>query len=768
MRTGRFFALAFTLAGLPIAARATPYLFDLGTRESAVAEGFTAITDAARFDEHLPYGWRAPEHLEASANRLPAAGANVSNTRPPIWTNAITEDAISSPSENTFCIAAPPGDYQLYVVCGTSQPAARDQYYDFTVCAGDASQAVQIDGPYQYRIVRMQAHVGSGPLTVRFSPRTKWVCNAILAWTSSEEAEVARKIIAPFEDWTFRLPPDEAKKWVRDPEPPGGELPELTPAEVAQGFVEYGRHCLTPIYPHTKPLRAEIGAGIRISAAPGQSVAGNFIVLPLQDLTGARVRVGDIGPLASSAIDVRHVRYMEARPNYDVFNRTRIVPDLLERFETLSLRRDENSRFWLTFHVPADAAPGRYAGEAVFESSAGAAHVPIELQILPIRLLEDPTRLFSIYYQHPLDRAFNAKDEGSRAYFRRKADLEHRDMAAHGIHNTVLSVWTPPADAQGKFNFHWELFAEKMALWHKYGFHGPIVMEINTADEYQKYTGEELAGHSRGVRQPPAGFAREITAMVREMEAERKRRGWPEFIYYPFDEPGRDDASVNFIRTALQACKAAGPGVRTYLTADPTLAAFAPLRPFVDVWCTQPFAPDRETVLADGKARGVEYWCYPNHVNGECDHTPLAGARMTYGFGFWRSGFRALIPWIYSASTGDPFNYLDGAAMDFFNRSEPDGTPIPAALWEAYREGYEDSRYLYTLETAIAEGRKHPETAPAAESAAAELKRLWNDIHVQPIYQYDGLWSGEEFDLRREKIAQQIVQLQAAISSASK
>ena len=273
---------------------------------------------------------------------------------------------------------------------------------------------------------------------------------------------------------------------------------------------------------------------------------------------------------------------------------------------------------------------------------------------------------------------------------------------------------------------------------------------------------ERYGSHLRGVKDPPEEFEREMTVMVKAIDAERQKRGWPEFLYYPVDEPGTEAASVGFMVKVLRACKAAG--VRTYLTADPTHDQFAPLRPLVDVWCTQPFLPDRETIVADMKARKVEYWCYPNHVNGENDHTPVTGARMTYGFGFWRSGFLTLIPWIYSASNGDPMNYLDGSSMDFFNRHEDDGTPIPVAMWEAYREGYDDYRYIYTLEQLIADAKKRAQ--PAARDAAAvaerELQSVWNAIRVQAKYKDDGLWSPAEFDVYRWMIARQIMAIQAA------
>jgi hypothetical protein len=338
-------------------------------------------------------------------------------------------------------------------------------------------------------------------------------------------------------------------------------------------------------------------------------------------------------------------------------------------------------------------------------------------------------------------------------------------MTAHGTRNVVLSLGGRAADAAGVFHFNWDLLADKLALGQKHGFVGPVVLGIPTEAVYEKYLQSRPGSHLRGVKDPPAAFEAEITAMARAIEAERRRRDWPEFLLYPVDEPSTDPASVNFMLKVLRAVKAAG--VRTYVTADPTHEQFAPLRPYVDVWCTQPFAPDRDTVLADTRARGVEYWCYPNHVNGENDHTPVAGARMTYGFGFWRSGFRALIPWIYQSNVGDPANYLDGYTSDFFNRSEPDGTPVPVAMWEAYREGHTDYRYVHTLVQLVAEVKQlaHPAAAANAARAEAELGFIWNSIRVQPKYKDTNLWSPADFDVYRWIIAQEILRLQDFLQS---
>jgi hypothetical protein len=742
-----------------------PGLFDMGTATSAVWEGFTRVTPESVFSKQAGFGWQSKEGLQAQARAYTTLVENRSRGTeepPPIWTNPITEDAILGSRENAFLFQTPPGEYEVYVLCGTSE-AMRNQYFDFTVQVGARHERVQFEGGYQFHALRFRARAGDEPLAIRLAPRSKWAVSAILVWAANDTARVEKEIIGPLEEWTYRMPPAEWEKWKEDPEPEPGPMPPLSEADRKRGFVVYARHYLECVYRHTKPRPDELNPSLRLFATPGEFEPMNFIVHPLADLTAAKVTPSAIGPVPAENIDVRHVRFLRARPNYTVRYRYRWVPDVLEHFDALALTTGENARFWLTVRVPDDAPAGTYSGKVTFACSGGKAEVPVTLRILPFNLREDPARLFGIYYYHPYDRMAGAADEVSRAYFRRKAETEYADMTAHGTRNVVLSCGGSPADANGEFRFQWDLLDEKIALGKKYAFRGPIVMHVNTEGVYAKYMKERYGSHLRGVKDPPEEFGRELTAMVQAMEAERKKRGWPEFLYYPVDEPSTDQAAVAFMVKVLKACKAAG--VRTYVTADPTHDQFEPLRPYVDVWCTQPFAPDRETIRADMQARRVEYWCYPNHINGENDHTPVAGARMTYGFGFWRSGFLTLIPWIYSSSGGDPLNYLDASSMDFFNRWEPDGTPMPVAMWEAYREGYDDYRYIYTLEQLIADAKRSPKQAArqAAVAAERELQFVGDAIRVQTKYKHDGLWSPAEFDVCRWLLAQQILAVTTAL-----
>lgn len=745
--------------------QAAPYLYDVGTADSQVWPGFARATTESAWSPQAGFGWQSTEGLKGLFRRYEGMVENRSRgimELPPLWTNPLTEDAILGDRENAFLIQVPPGDYGVYVVCGTSE-SFRSQYFDFTVQVGEQQQHVQIEGGQRFQSLRFQTRIVEGPLAVRFTPRNKWVVCAILAWPVAESARIEQEILSPFEEWTYRLPPEEWAKWQEDAHPAPDPLPPLSEADQRRGFLLYTRHYLECVFPNTRPRPEDLNPELRLFATPGEYEPTNFIVFPLKDLVGAKVTVSSLGPVPASAIEVRYVPFVRARLNYRTNYRYRVVPDYLLRFDTLNLKAEENARFWITVHVPEEAPPGEYRGTATFECSSGKAEVPIRLRVLPFRLREDPSKIYGIYYRHPYDQAFAAEDAVSREYFLRKAELEHQDMVAHGTRNVVLSVSTPAADEQGRFRFNFDVLAAKLDLWKRYGFRGPVIMGISTMAVYRKYMGEDPGSHLRNVKMPPEAFAKEMTAMVKAIEEERKKRGWPEFVYYPVDEPSRSPESVAFMEVVLKACKEAG--VRTYVTADPRYEEFDPLRPYVDIWCTQPFAPDRETILADMAKRKVEYWCYPNHVNGENDHTPVAGARMTYGFGFWRSGFVTLIPWIYSYDVSDPFNYLDGATMDFFNRHEPDGTPIPVAMWEAYREGYDDYRYIYTLEQLIAEAKRsnRPKVRQAAEQAQKELDSVWNAIRVQEKYKYDDLWAPEEFDVYRWIVARQILALREAM-----
>ena len=135
------------------------------------------------------------------------------------------------------------------------------------------------------------------------------------------------------------------------------------------------------------------------------------------------------------------------------------------------------------------------------------------------------------------------------------------------------------------------------------------------------------------------------------------------------------------------------------------------------------------------------------------------GGRMTYGFGFWRSGYTTLIPWHWAWTPApDQFDYLRGSRSGCGQRIDDDGEVIPAIYWECFREGYDDARYLYTLQQAICQrdDARDPLCRLRLAAAKALLQETWDAIHVQQKYLADGMWPSAEFNARRWRLAQMI------------
>ncbi len=772
---GRFaFSAVWALYAVPGAdatARGEPIRVDFGTRTSPLRKGFLRVTHETAFGETTPVGWVKTKGLASGNMALPRTWTlNKSRGRkypPPIYTTDLRQDHVGGRTGAVLRARAKDGPYRVWLLCGTGG-GHRYQVWHVRVGSGQEIAEATFAGPHTPRVVTLGARAKGGVVELALSSESRWAVSALLLVPEAEWRSVKTTEIAKLEHEVFVLPDDVLAKWKHTPHEEPASMPGFTETEKRRGFAVYHRSYLAPIWPNTAPRRDECDPTLRAFASWEEYEPLTFTLLPLEDLDRVSVDVGALtaegGPtIPREDVDVRYVRYMHVRPNYSTFFTYYRAPDVLMPMRSeCSLVRGENSRVWITVHVPTYAADGIYKGRAVVNvDGRQAAVVPIVFRVLPIKLQKDRSIVYGIYYRHPYDGMAGAPDDFSRRWWQHKAEREFADMAAHG-NNAFVGGVGGRMDKDGKWVIEFESLGKKIELARRYGFDKPIICHIPTSTVYHKYMKAGMGSHLRLLKMPPKGFFDDMTALVRTIEAGRRRRQWPELLYYPIDEPSRTPVSVQFMTELLKAIKRV-PGVRTYVTADPAHDAFQPMKPYVDVWCCQPFSLPRETILDDMKRRGVAYWCYPNHVAGENDHTPVAGARMTYGFGFWRSGFRALTPWIYQSDVGDPWNYLDGGYMDFFNRTDDDGSPIPVMMWEAYREGIDDGRYVTTLQRWIERARQAG-LAEQAKQAEAELEFVWNAIDVQEKYKYDGLWEPETFDVYRWVLARQILALQQAVT----
>jgi hypothetical protein len=755
--------LSACVAAAVLNAAAAPLVFDFGPADSPLHPGAVRVTEAG--GERA--AWSGATAPAARANPVQREWTENTHTRrktPPVsYQTELTCDHVSSDRAATLTLALPPGAYKLLLLCGRAGGRAEQVWDVCATMADGASARATFAGGHELRALYLDAVTDTSGLSIAFSTRSRWLLNALVAVPASEWEAARHETVEPLLTDSLLLPREVLAEWRETPRPDTEPEPRWSAKHRENGVAVFARPWTEPVWPGHRPRQHELDAPVRAFASPGEYEPLTFALHALRDITNVAVRLGPLtaaggAVIPAEAIDARYVRYMHVRPNYNAFNIYYRAPDVLMPWQPQSLPKGENLRLWLTVRVGLGQPAGLYAGSAAVTADGVTLDVPLTLRVLPITLLKDRTLVYGQYYRHPLRNLDRAPDEFSRAWWQRKAEAEHADMREHGMNTVVLGLggWLK----EGRWQFMFDQLQRDLDLARGVGFDKPFVCSFPCSALYRKHMDNaDMGSHLSQVKMPPEAFFEELTWMVQTIAAEARRRQWPELLYYPVDEPSTAPDSVAFMTRVMAAIKKV-PGVRTYVTADPEHEPFAPLRPFVDVWCCQPFSLGRAAVLADMRARGVEYWCYPNHISGENDHTPTLGARMTYGFGFWQSGYRCLVPWIYQSMAGDPWTYLDSATSDFFNRTADDGTPIPVTLWEAYREGIDDHRYLFTLETAIdraeAAGR-----AAAAAKARAVLNRLLADINVQPKYKNDGLWTAETFDAWRWALAEQILELQS-------
>ena len=529
--------------------------------------------------------------------------------------------------------------------------------------------------------------------------------------------------------------------------------PTLTPIEQTRGFMLFQRPIMDPVYPNTRPLPCERLQALTAFATPGEFEPLTFSIYPARALENLRVKAsaltGEAGEIPASAIDVRLLTYWNiGYPRYTSRTTYRRTPELLERVTVHSSPAGECQRWWLTVRVPDAAKPGGYRGTlSVRDDHSGAVEIPVALRVLDFRLMSDPAKHYSAYYYLKNRVQFKGRDE---AFVQRAIGNEYRAMVDLGIDACPTLYLRVDREKDKIIISHVEEFERMLAA----GMRGPIPLAGGNAIWviYQQTTpGGKKGSHWRISKMPPPEFYAEVTEMFRALDAERKAKGWPELVCCPLDEVA--SSHKEFGAKVYKAVREAG--IRTYITKNPVAADAADYRDGVDVWCSQPYSVPYEKIVAQTR---YDYWSYPNHNAGEVKDRRVMckGGRMTYGFGFWRSGYSTLIPWNWAWTPGpDQFDYLRGRRSGCGQRIDDDGEVVPAVYWQCFREGRDDARYIYTLQQAVWE-REETKNAACRQlvvEGKALLQRMWDDIRVQEKYLATGMWPSAEFNARRWRLA---------------
>lgn len=531
--------------------------------------------------------------------------------------------------------------------------------------------------------------------------------------------------------------------------------PEIVPTEAEKelGFVVFNRPITETVYPQSIPLVYERLSCLSAFAAPGEFEPVTFSIYPLRDLKDIKV---DVSPLMfgknlipTENIDTRLVVYRNINyPHYTTSGIYRRMPEILEHVKFNNAAAKECQRYWLKIKVPENAVPGIYQGSinVSYKGLGKNFSIPVSFKVLSFKLLKDQSKHYTTYNWD----TFRIYKNKSQKWKEDAVRTDGRAMTEYGIDTipTIYLAYDIPSNSM-TLDDNKILVINEMI---KAGMHGPVpAVGIGSFySAFRKKDGSALpkpGPHCKLTELPPEEFYPKLTEAVKNFEKIRKEKNWPEFIYVPLDEV--DPSSKEFGMKVYKAFKDAG--VKTYVTKDPVSADAKDYAPYVDFWCGQSFSIPYEKAVSDKK---YGYWCYPNHNSNEIKipEVMCRGGRMTYGFGFWRSGYSLLIPWIWR-SYNQEYLGKGSACGNFFDEN---GNIVPTPYWECFREGCDDLRYLYTLETAIVQREDSKDSGCLAlvKEGRALLQKIWDSINVQTKYLANNVWTPATFDFYRWQMAE--------------
>lgn len=355
-----------------------------------------------------------------------------------------------------------------------------------------------------------------------------------------------------------------------------------------------------------------------------------------------------------------------------------------ESLGAMALEADFNQQIIVTVHVPRDQAPGLYPGRLkLYDGNDAIAEIPIDLRVLPIKLVTPKTRydstrdmVYSIYYWgNPSDREVVELNGLPRTD--RQFAAEMRDIAANGITSPVF-IWEDET-----FYNRPDLIAKGLRMAREAGMCRQDIY-FGMSGNTDARTDEELAA---------------LRAKVKKSMEEFRALGITGDVYwYGRDEQRGTDLSDQI--PAIRAIQDAGAKVLVSGFSD----AFDHLGGALDI-CIRYGIPQRDEA-AQWHQAGGKIWCYAAPQAGTDDP---AVYRRNFGILLWMADYDGCADYCYI----DPFKinpYFRGWGFVY---PTVDGV-VRTLSWDGFREGVDDVRYLTTLKL-LAESSDCPAAREALE-----------------------------------------------------
>ena len=452
---------------------------------------------------------------------------------------------------------------------------------------------------------------------------------------------------------------------------------------------------------------------LKLTACPGEYESGNWGIYALADLPRINLEATDLegpaGTVPASAVDLRVVKvWYQAGRNVWFTHSKLLTPELLlkddglvqidevrqvnilkmdpdqirdaEVLQPFAVPQGTVKQCWVTVHVPPGTSAGTYRGTIRIAPATGVGgEIPVELRVLPFEL-DEPRIICSMYYRAHL--GAETPQVTSETKTEQQLLAEFRDMRAHGlIHPNVYQG--PERREDGTYDF--SRLQRYLDLRRQAGLHGGPLLMVGV-----------------GVSDEPELLEQTVALAQRNRFRD---------VYFMAGDEQRGDA-LRAERPLFQNVHRAGGKV--------FVACYGDSYPLVGDLLDLPIFFGLDAALGEAfHAAGHLIGSYGNPQGGVEEPETY---RRQYGLGLWKAGYDCACTYAYQHAFGHAWDDYDHPPFRDHIMAYPTvNGVIPTVQWEGYREGYDDLRYLATLENLIE--RTWAREGPAGETA--RHAQLW-------------------------------------------